>query len=360
MKTFKALSATALLLSASAFAADIETAPVSEPAATPAADEIVVIRVNDEVITQADLEEMANTMLQQYQAQAQGAPISDEIKAQALKSAEDNAITEKLIAIAVAGSGIVVSDEEVASTIAQIKTSIPEGMTFEAALAAQGMTLEALKENIKTDMAARQLFESQTKDVAAATEADAQAFYDGNPQNFKAEENASARHILLSFEQGEDDAAKAAKKAQLEAIRADIIAETTTFEDAAKAHSGCPSGAQGGSLGQFGKGQMVPEFEAAVFGQDVDAVGEIVETSFGYHIIKVTDRQDASVTPFTEAKDQILNYLTQNAKGEAAQAYIKSLRDSATIEYIKPQPATVSATATTPAAADPHAGHNHN
>ena len=360
MKTFKALSTTALLLSASAFAADIETAPVSEPAATPAADEIVVIRVNDEVITQADLEEMANTMLQQYQAQAQGAPISDEIKAQALKSAEDNAITEKLIAIAVAGSGIVVSDEEVASTIAQIKTSIPEGMTFEAALAAQGMTLEALKENIKTDMAARQLFESQTKDVAAATEADAQAFYDGNPQNFKAEENASARHILLSFEQGEDDAAKAAKKAQLEAIRADIIAETTTFEDAAKAHSGCPSGAQGGSLGQFGKGQMVPEFEAAVFGQDVDAVGEIVETSFGYHIIKVTDRQDASVTPFTEAKDQILNYLTQNAKGEAAQAYIKSLRDSATIEYVKPQPATVSATATTPAAADPHAGHNHN
>ena len=360
MKTFKALSTTALLLSASAFAADIETAPVSEPAATPAADEIVVIRVNDEVITQADLEEMANTMLQQYQAQAQGAPISDEIKAQALKSAEDNAITEKLIAIAVAGSGIVVSDEEVASTIAQIKTSIPEGMTFEAALAAQGMTLEALKENIKTDMAARQLFESQTKDVAAATEADAQAFYDGNPQNFKAEENASARHILLSFEQGEDDAAKAAKKAQLEAIRADIIAETTTFEDAAKAHSGCPSGAQGGSLGQFGKGQLVPEFEAAVFGQDVDAVGEIVETSFGYHIIKVTDRQDASVTPFTEAKDQILNYLTQNAKGEAAQAYIKSLRDSATIEYVKPQPATVSATATTPAAADPHAGHNHN
>jgi len=360
MKTFKALSTTALLLSASAFAADIETAPVSEPAATPAADEIVVIRVNDEVITQADLEEMANTMLQQYQAQAQGAPISDEIKAQALKSAEDNAITEKLIAIAVAGSGIVVSDEEVASTIAQIKTSIPEGMTFEAALAAQGMTLEALKENIKTDMAARQLFESQTKDVAAATEADAQAFYDGNPQNFKAEENASARHILLSFEQGEDDAAKAAKKAQLEAIRANIIAETTTFEDAAKAHSGCPSGAQGGSLGQFGKGQMVPEFEAAVFGQDVDAVGEIVETSFGYHIIKVTDRQDASVTPFTEAKDQILNYLTQNAKGEAAQAYVKSLRDSATIEYVKPQPATVSATATTPAAADPHAGHNHN
>jgi peptidyl-prolyl cis-trans isomerase C len=351
MKTFKVLSTTALLLSASAFAADIETAPVSEPAATPAAVETVAIRVNDEVITQGDLQEMANTMLQQYQAQAQGAPISDEIKAQALKGAEDNAITEKLIAIAIAGSGIVVSNEEVESTIAQIKTSIPEGLTFEAALASQGMSLEALKENIKTDMAARQLFESQTKDVAEATEADAQAFYDGNPQNFNADENASASHILLTFEQGESDEAKLAKKAQLETIRADIIAETTTFEDAAKAHSGCPSGAQGGSLGQFGKGQMVPEFEIAVFGQDVDAVGEIVETSFGYHIIKVTERQDASATPFAEVKDQIINYLSQNAKGEAAQAYINSLRDAATIEYVKPAAAT-------PEAVD-HSGHNH-
>jgi len=360
MKTLKVLSTTALLLSASAFAADLETAPVSEPAAAPAADEIVVIRVNDEVITQADLQKIADMMLQQYQAQAQGAPISDEIKAQAFKSAEENAITEKLISIAVAGSDIVVTDEAVEGTIAQIETSIPEGMSFEAALASQGMTLEALKENIKTDLAARQLFESQTKDVAEATEADAQAFYDGNPQAFKAEENASASHILLSFEEDDDDAAKAAKKAQLEAIRADIVAETTTFEDAAKAHSGCPSGAQGGTLGQFGKGQMVPEFEVAVFSQDVDAVGEIVETSFGYHIIKVTDRQDASVTPFADVKDQIIDYVSQNAKGEAAQAYIKSLRDSATIEYVKPQPAPVSATATTPVAADPHAGHNHN
>jgi len=354
MNAFKALSTTALLLSASAFAADDGTAPVSEFAATSTAGETIAIRVNDEVITQGDLEEMANTMLQQYQAQAQGAPISDDIKVQALKAAEDNAITETLIMSAVTSLGIVVSDKEVERTIAQIKTSIPEEMSFEAALASQGMTLEALKENIKTDMAARQLIENQTKDIAEATEVDAQAFYDANPEAFNAEENASASHILLSFEQGEDDAAKAAKKAQLEAIRADIIAETTTFEDAAKAHSGCPSGAQGGSLGQFGKGQMVPEFEVAVFGQDVDAVGEVVETSFGYHIIKVTERQDARVTPFADVKDQIIDYLSQNAKGEAAQAYIKSLRDAATIEYVKPEAAPA-----VHSAAGDHSGHDH-
>lgn len=362
MKTLQALSATALLLSASAFAADVETAPVSEPAApvsevaaAPTATETVIVRVNGEAITQADIQKIAGMMMQQYQAQSQGAPMPEGIMAQALKSAEDNAITEKLISQAVAKSDIVISDEEVNSTIEQIKASLPAEMEFETILAAQGMTLEGLKENIKTDAAARQLFESQTKDVPEATEAEAQAFYDENPQNFTAEEKASASHILLSFEPGEDDAAKTAKKAQLEAIRADIIAETTSFEDAAKAHSGCPSGAQGGSLGEFGKGQMVPEFELAVFNQDVDAVGEVVETSFGYHIIKVTDRQDAGATPFAEAKDQILNFLTQNAKGEAAQAYIQTLRDSATIEYVTPEVA--------PAAAeeevDPHAGHNH-
>jgi parvulin-like peptidyl-prolyl isomerase len=339
MKTFKALSTTALLLSASAFAADLETAPSSEAVAAPTASETVAIRVNGEVITQNDIQKIADAMLQRYQAEAQGAPAPDEIKAQALKGAEENAITERLISLAVTKSGIVVSDEEVDTTITQIKTSVPAGIEFETALASQGMTLEDLKKNIKSDMAARQLFESKTEDVAEAAEADAQAFYDSNPQNFSTAENASASHILLTFEQGESDKGKAAKKTQIEAIRADIIAESTTFEDAAKAHSGCPSGAEGGSLGQLEKGKVVPEFEAAIFSQDIDAVGEVVETSFGYHIIKVTDRQDASTTPFDEAKDQIINYLTQNAKSKAAETYIQSLRDGATIEYVKPQTA---------------------
>lgn len=363
MKNLKALSTTALLLAVSTasgpLCAATDTEAAEPTAAAPVAAVVaptadtVVIRVNGESITQGDIDEMVKVGLQQMQARGQAVP--DEMRSMFLQQAEDNLITQKLVTAAVAKSDIVVSDAEIDATLEQIKGSIPGGMTLDAALAAQGMSLEELKGNIKTDIAARQLFDSQSGEIAEATEADAQAFYDSNTEQFAQPENASASHILLSFEEGESDEDKAAKKAQLEAIRTDIIAETTTFEDAAKAHSGCPSGAQGGSLGEFGRGQMVPEFETAVFTQDVNSVGDVVETSFGYHIIKVTDRKDGGTTSFDEVKDQIIGYLSQNAQQEAVGAYIKTLRDSATIERVAPQAADAAAT---PAAVD-HTGHNH-
>lgn len=365
MKNFKTLSTTALLVAASTAYAATEAEPATPAeaaptvAAAPAAD-TVILHVNGESITQGEIDQMVEMGLQQMQARGQQVPA--EMRSMFLQQAEDNLITQKLVTAAVANSGIVISDEDIAGTLEQIKGSIPGGMTLEAALAAQGMSLEELKENIKTDMAARQLFESHTGDIAEATEAEAQAFYDSNPQHFTtpaSPESAAASHILLSFEQGEDDEAKAAKKTQLETIRADILAEKTTFEDAAKAHSGCPSGAKGGSLGNFGRGQMVPEFETAVFSQDIDAVGEVVETSFGYHIIKVTGREEAgesSTRPFAEAKEQIIGYLNQNAQQEAVGAYIKTLRDAAIIERVEPKAADA---APATAAAVDHSGHNH-
>jgi peptidyl-prolyl cis-trans isomerase C len=362
MTHFKALSTTALLLAASTATGNLyaqteteATEPaVATPAVTAPATDTVVIRVNGESITQGQIDDMVKVGLQQMQARGQQVPA--EMRSMFLQQAEDNLITQVLVTAAVAKSDIVVSDAEIAGTLEQIKGSIPAGMTLDAALAAQGMSLEELKGNIKTDMAARQLFESQSGEIPEATEADAQAFYDSNTQQFAQPENASASHILIKFDAEETDEGKVAKKAQLETIRTDILAESTTFEDAAKAHSGCPSGAKGGSLGEFGRGQMVPEFETAVFSQDVDSVGEVIETSFGYHIIKVTDRQDGGTTNFDEVKDQIIGYLSQNAQQEAVEAYIKNLRDSATIERVEPKVAA--APAVTSAAVD-HSGHNH-
>ncbi len=358
MKTFKTLSTSALLLAACTTAGALyaQKAPEAAPAAAeptaPAAD-AVIIKVNGESITQGELDQMLDMGMQQMQARGQAVP--PEMRAMFAQQAEENLITQKLVKAEVAKAGIVITDADIAETLTQIKGSIPGGMTLDAALSAQGMSLDELKENIKADMAARQLFEKNTGEIKEATEADAQAFYDGNPQQFAKPENAAASHILISFEESDDDAAKAVKKAELETIRAEIIAETTTFEDAAKAHSGCPSGAQGGSLGEFGKGQMVPEFEAAVFSQEINAVGEVVETSFGYHIIQVTNRNEGGTTPFAEVKEQIMGYLTQNAQQEAVGTFIEKLREAATIERVGAAPEA----AAPAAAAVDHTGHNH-
>ncbi|MFQ3271056.1 MAG: peptidyl-prolyl cis-trans isomerase C [Lentimonas sp.] len=338
MKTFKTLSTTALLLAAcgmtTTLSAQKAPAPAeAEVAITEPATDAVVIRVNGKDIKQSEIQETADMMLQQ--AQANGQPVSPEIRAQSMQAAEESIILQKLVTLEVAAAGIVIPDDQVEATIEQIRTSLPPSIAFDQALAMQGTTLEELKTNIQDDLAARQLIDSKTQDITEVSEEDTRAFYDGNIDKFAQEQKASASHILLSFEAGESDESKAAKKAKIEGIRADIIAETITFEDAAKAHSGCPSSAAGGSLGEFGNGQMVPEFETATFSQEIDSVGEVVETSFGYHIIKVTARTDGGTSNFDEVKAQITDYLNQGAKQAAVGAYLDQLRKSATIEYVK-------------------------
>ncbi len=90
---------------------------------------------------------------------------------------------------------------------------------------------------------------------------------------------ATARHILVDTEQQCLDL-----KAQIEA--------GSTFADMAKQHSTCPSGGQGGDLGSFGRGQMVPEFDTAVFTGAVGVVQGPIKTQFGYHLLEVTSRED--------------------------------------------------------------------
>ena len=105
------------------------------------------------------------------------------------------------------------------------------------------------------------------------------------------------------------------------------------FAQLASENSGCPSAAQGGDLGFFGKGQMVPAFEQAAFTMEVDQVSDVVETRFGYHIIKVTGRKAASVTTFEQAKEDIIKQLELKKRGEIAQQYITSLKAEAEIVY---------------------------
>ncbi len=91
---------------------------------------------------------------------------------------------------------------------------------------------------------------------------------------------ASARHILVEDEQVCKD------------LKQQIENGDTTFEDAAKSYSQCPSGEDGGALGTFGQGQMVPEFDKVVFNDEVGVVHGPVKTDFGYHLLEVTERND--------------------------------------------------------------------
>ena len=134
------------------------------------------------------------------------------------------------------------------------------------------------------------------------TDEEAKKYYDENKEAFAQPATVSAKHILVATEEE-------AKK-----IKAEIDNKEVSFEEAAKKYSTCPSKEQGGNLGEFSKGMMVPEFEAAAFNSEIGVVTEPVKTQFGYHLVLVEGKNEAATKSFDEVKNAVVNQLLQESQ----------------------------------------------
>lgn len=146
------------------------------------------------------------------------------------------------------------------------------------------------------------------------SDADLEKYYEEHKAELAGGDTVSASHILVDTEE------------EANAILADIKAGTVTFEDAARKSSKCPSGAEGGSLGAFGKGQMVPEFENACFAMEVGAISEPVKTQFGYHIIRLDEKSEGKIPTLAEVKEELRAALTQEKQRAAYQSKVNQLK----------------------------------
>ena len=236
-------------------------------------------------------------------------------------------IMRQIMRDAVADAGIELTDEDYQADLAEMAEALPDGVTVEEYLEANGATEDELREQMKM----RRLILRQVESAGKPGEEEVRAFYDENREGFAQPESVTASHILIAFEPTDDDAAKAAKRERLAGIRQQIL-DGADFAEMAAANSDCPSKNNGGDLGQFGRGQMVPPFEDAAFSQEPGQVGDIVETSFGYHIIKVTDHQEGKTPDFDEVKDRIAEILEAQQQRMVVAGYLEKLQGEAQIE----------------------------
>ena len=147
------------------------------------------------------------------------------------------------------------------------------------------------------------------------TDEEVKKYYEDNLDKFKQGETVNADHILVDSEE------KALE------ILAKIESGEMSFADAAKEFSSCPSGQRGGNLGDFGRGQMVPEFDKAVFELEVGEVTKApVKTQFGYHLIKLNAKSDAAVMPFEQIAAQLTDMLLNEKRREAYEKKINQLK----------------------------------
>jgi peptidyl-prolyl cis-trans isomerase C len=175
------------------------------------------------------------------------------------------------------------------------------------------------------------------------TEADAAKFYKENPAMFESPADPAdamrASHILIMVDAKADAKTKKAAKDKAEAILIELKANPALFEAKAKSESQCPSGANGGSLGAFQKGQMVPEFEKAVIALKDGQISGVVETQFGYHIIRRDALQKKSVLPYAQVKNQLLATLKAEKEQRALMDFVAKLEKAAKVQYFVKAPA---------------------
>ena len=190
------------------------------------------------------------------------------------------------------------------------------------------------------------------KDVKV-DEAEAKKFYDEHPQMFRNPGDPAgsirASHILILVDQKATEAQKKAALEKINNLKAQLTKDPKQFEALAKSESQCPSGKQGGSLGAFGKGQMVPEFEAVAFALKPGEISEIVTTQFGYHIIRRDPPQGETVMPFENVKGQLIEALKGQKSQAAEQKFMDDLKKEMKVQILV-KPAAKPAAAAAPAA----------
>jgi peptidyl-prolyl cis-trans isomerase C len=320
-------------------AAPVPVSPEANvPAPAPAIDpNAVAVTVDGVAITEGEIEEKMAPRLKAMSGQVP-AQYMEKMKQDLRNRALQSMIIEQVLSGKVKEKGITVDENDVNAEIAkQIKEQGLNEDDFKKVLGMYGLSFEQYTKQVRQGLAFKKLLESEFGEKANVTDEEAKKYYDENIDKFKTPEEVRASHILISTRSTDPNADPNKVKAEALKKAEDILAQLkkgADFAELAKKDSAdTGSAAQGGDLGWFRRGQMVKPFEEAAFALEPNQISGIVETDFGYHIIKVTGHKDASTESFEEAKPKIVEMLSNQKKGELVQEYIKSAKASAKIVY---------------------------
>lgn len=292
----------------------------------------MIAKVNGTEITTADVEKEIGNIVAQYEDQVppeQLQAMMPSIKEQAIETQ----INKLLLFTEAERHNIHPTPEQVKAELDSVIERFPSAEVFEQQLAKIGISLEQIEADIEQQIKIDILVGQSVSDTeATVSDEEVSTFYQENPESFQTPEQVHAAHILLKFEENAPQSFKDQKRLEIAGLLGQIE-KGADFANMAKSHSDCPSKEQGGDLGFFERGKMVKPFEDAAFALDAGGLSGVVESPFGYHLIKVMDRKTAETVGLDEVKDQIVDHLQQIKMQDSFMAYIDQLRNSAEIEY---------------------------
>jgi parvulin-like peptidyl-prolyl isomerase len=250
------------------------------------------------------------------------------------EKALDQAIGARLLLERSQQLDVPVSAADIDAEVAKVVEQVGGEENFKKALAAQNITEEAFRSELEKGARVNKLVEQACTGVEEPTEQEVTDFYEAHKSEYVTEPKVLCQHILVKVEDNSTSDEKSAAFEKILAIK-ERIAAGGNFAEEAEKNSDCPSGREGGSLGWFGPGMMVPEFDKVAFEMKKGEVSGVVTTQFGYHIIYKADEQPGGQQTLVDVHDQIKDLLRHGARGKAVDAFVAELREKAEIEFLE-------------------------
>jgi peptidyl-prolyl cis-trans isomerase C len=289
----------------------------------------IVARINGSAIDRGEFERAVKTV----EGQA-GGPVPPDRRDAIYRQLLDQLVALKLLSQEAVALKIDVPETDIDARVNQIKSQFPNEQAFTTALAERQLTVDRLRNEIRQQMQAMKLVETQIGPTVTVTDADVSDFYTKNPDKFQEPEAVHVAHILIRTPENADAAAKQKAKAEATSVLAQLR-KGGDFAALAKQHSQDPgSAANGGDLSFVPRGQTVPAFEQAAFALKPGQLSGVVESPFGFHIIKMIAHRDGRTVPLQEVKAQVEQFLKQEKMQERTAAYVEKLKSKGKVEIL--------------------------
>lgn len=307
-----------------------KVATASPPADSSAADlKTTVARVNGREITLAELNQAKKIIL----ANKPGLQIPPLLQKEFEMQALNQLISAELLYQASQKLEIKDLDKQAEDKLVEIRKRFPDAKDYARELQKIGVDEKDLLESTRRDLAIACFVNTKIAPDIKVSAEEIKKFYDRNPDKFRREETVRASHILIGVDNKAGIEEKKAAREKAEKLHKELV-NGADFANLARDNSTCPSSKQGGDLGYFGKGNMVPQFEQAAFALQLGGLSGVVETPFGYHIIKLVDRKKAEEIPLSAARDKIENYLRVQKTNAAIETFVGEARKNAKIDVL--------------------------
>ena len=305
------------------------TAPEGAAKPVPAQLPDVVARVNGEDVTRAELEMAVRSLEQRAQS-----PVPPDQRDAVYRQVLDRIIGFHLLSQEARSRKVVAAPWDVDQQLGELKKQFPNEAAFNQMLQARGVSVDQLRKETEDTLAVNQMLRTEIEPQVKVLDADIKTFFDQNKPRFHQQESVRASHILIRAEQTADLATKTKAKAQADDLL-NQLRKGANFADLARKFSQDPGSAQnGGDLGFFNRGQMVPPFDQAAFALKPGQMSGVVETPFGYHIIQAHEAKPGRDVGFDEAKDQIRTYLATQQREQKSQVLVDQLKAKGKISIV--------------------------